>query len=376
MPVQNISRTDKSRSFFHLYNQGKDLKNRNLFNDEQDYQVFIGYLKDYLGPPPHPHKIKKSFSIKGRTYQGIPHQPKNYFNEIDLIAYSLRPDHFHLLLCQKTRGSLGRFIKSLSTRYAIFYNKKYQRTGPLFVDSCKSTPIKKLSQLLYLTHHLHDNPEENSQNLAEGHSSYAEYLGLRKTSWVKPKIVLDFFKKKNKTYEGNYQNFVEEYELDQEEKELLKGVIPEKEGFLKKSAVAPAELELSFQPKIFASLIAGAVFCLLFSIGLKNVQAFTAESKRPLLSPVSLVSKLENNSKVLTSRTESKTRLIVKTGDQSVNIRQRPTTDSKAIGKAEDGDVFEFISTDSEWYEVKLPDGLTGFISATYIEEIETKSRL
>ena len=57
----------------------------------------------------------------------------------------------------------------------------------------------------------------------------------------------------------------------------------------------------------------------------------------------------------------------VKIEDESeiVNIRQEPTINSKIIDKAKNGDVFELVSIDSEWYKVKLASE-SGFIFAKY----------
>ncbi len=55
-----------------------------------------------------------------------------------------------------------------------------------------------------------------------------------------------------------------------------------------------------------------------------------------------------------------------------INIRQEPTTNSKILGKAKDGETFEFVSQVPGWYEVKLLNGSKGYISDTYtaIKEI------
>jgi uncharacterized protein YgiM (DUF1202 family) len=62
--------------------------------------------------------------------------------------------------------------------------------------------------------------------------------------------------------------------------------------------------------------------------------------------------------------------LIVKIGDgsESVNIREQPSTKSEIVGKAKDGDTYELVSKNSEWYQIKLEDGSVAFISAKYSE--------
>lgn len=64
--------------------------------------------------------------------------------------------------------------------------------------------------------------------------------------------------------------------------------------------------------------------------------------------------------------------VMVKTeGGSSVNIRQEPTTTSKQIHQAKNGDIFEFVSEDSDWFKVKLASDSAGFISTKYAERID-----
>ena len=108
-------------------------------------------------------------------------------------------------------------------------------------------------------------------------------------------------------------------------------------------------------------------------------------SKSTILSPsTSVLSETEKSEEkkpeeikpevIKSEEKKPKITLIIKIDDDasasaSVNIREKPTTDSEKIGQAKNGETFEFVSEDSKWYEVKLADGLTGFISAEFIEE-------
>jgi uncharacterized protein YgiM (DUF1202 family) len=58
-------------------------------------------------------------------------------------------------------------------------------------------------------------------------------------------------------------------------------------------------------------------------------------------------------------------------GSPMVNIRQKPTTYSEKIGEAKDGDSFEYLSHSAGWYEIRLEDGSTGYISGKYVEEAQ-----
>ena len=213
MPAKNTTRIDAENSFYHVYNRG--VEKRIIFKDEQDYKVFLGYLKEYLSPKIDPLKIKKKFVLNGSTFVGIPHQPKNYFGKIELVAYCLMPNHFHFLIKQIEKGILERFMRSLLIRYSMYFNKKYDRVGSLFQGPYRSKLIENENYLLHLSRYIHLNPSEYTKNLTQAYSSYAEYLGIRKTSWINPKPILLYFDTAKADFirgTNTYKDFVEKFD--------------------------------------------------------------------------------------------------------------------------------------------------------------------
>lgn len=215
MPSKNIVKIYVKEGFYHIYNRG--VEKRTIFEDEQDYKVFLNYLKEYLSVAPDPKTLKKKFTLKGNTFKGIPRQPKNYHKEIDLIAFCLMPNHFHFLIKQHTKDAIKMFMRSLATRFSMYFNKRHNRVGKLFQGHYKASLIKDDIYLLHLTRYIHLNPLEYTNNLANAYSSYANYLGLRKASWVKPDIILSFFNYKilpELKKINLYKDFVEKYKKD------------------------------------------------------------------------------------------------------------------------------------------------------------------
>ncbi len=397
MTAQRLPKSNTNGTY-HVYNKG--VENKIIFNDDQDYNVFLGFLAEYLTPPQNPENTKKVFTVQGRTYRGVPHQPKNYFNKVDLIGYSLTPDRFHLIVQQKTKDSLEKFIRSLCTRYSMYFNKKYKRTGSLFDGPYKSVLIKEDLQLLHLTRHIHRIPlkeKDKDLNLIAGNSSYSQYLGIKKTSWVKPEVVLSYFnivKLDTSKNINDYKDFVENYVPDQQESELLEGItfdgerkslerrIPENEvkdlaSNPQKASDTPSEIysdiDTDMLPRKLDLLIVTVVFFILFGLGIRNVVMVQASKNiNPEASPTTLGTDAQEVEEIkIVEEVKPKTMLKVVINDEatSVNIRQQPTVKSDKIGEANENDVFEYVSKDSEWYEIILADGTKGFISARYIEE-------
>lgn len=61
--------------------------------------------------------------------------------------------------------------------------------------------------------------------------------------------------------------------------------------------------------------------------------------------------------------------LTIKTGGaQFINIRDKPSTESGVIDKAGDGDTFEMASREPDWYEIKLSEDLSGYVSEKFAQ--------
>lgn len=58
--------------------------------------------------------------------------------------------------------------------------------------------------------------------------------------------------------------------------------------------------------------------------------------------------------------------IILNTPTGYLNVRKENSVGSDLITTVNPGDILDLISEDEDWFEVKLPDGKTGWISATY----------
>ncbi|MFZ5366493.1 MAG: transposase [Patescibacteria group bacterium] len=205
MPAKNALKVYIENGYYHIYNRG--VEKRQIFSDEQDYAVFLSYLKTYLLPK-NEKQLREILSSPSTSYKEKDKALKllrlnNFSREIILLAYCLMPNHFHFLLKQKSKDAIDRFMNSLGTRYTMFFNKKYKRVGHLYQSQYKAVMAESEEQLLYLTSYIHRNPEElaSKGNAFRGWtsqpSSLPEYLGQRQASWVHPEEILSYFSKKN-----------------------------------------------------------------------------------------------------------------------------------------------------------------------------------
>jgi putative transposase len=187
--------------FYHIYNRG--VEKRTIFEDKQDYQVFIDILRYYLIPN---QEIPEFFSRKPKV---------KISHAVDLLAYCLMPNHFHLLVKQKEDNGISDLMHALGITYSMYFNKKYQRVGSLFQGRFKAKMVDKENYLLFLSKYIHLNPQElYSKSLKDyPYSSYSAYLTGKQKDFIKNDLILNYFSS-NKQKTNSYQEFVEDLETD------------------------------------------------------------------------------------------------------------------------------------------------------------------
>jgi len=228
MPAKNRYKIFVDHTYYHVYNRG--VAKQKIFLDQQDYVTFLSCLKLYLTPP---KPIDRRFAItlqgptlldKEKTIYAPSRQPNNHEKTIELVSYCLMPNHFHLMLRSIERDSMTRFMRSLATRYSMYFNKKYKRVGPLFQGTYKAVMIEKEAQFLWVTKYIHRNPlplvkNDPTQLSTYSYSSYLNYLGQIHQIWLHPENVLTYFSTTNPR--NSYQNFIEEPLAHQTENSYL-----------------------------------------------------------------------------------------------------------------------------------------------------------
>jgi putative transposase len=219
MPSKSVIRIYVQDGIYHIYNRG--VEKRKIFLGEQDYRMFLYFLKRYLVAPEDLQGLNPYISKRGI-------KETNLYKEIRLLCYCLMPNHFHLMLKQLTKKGVVDFMKRVSNAYTEYFNKKYKRTGSLFQGRYKAVLVDSEHYLLHLSRYIHANPRELSKNIQDfrkySYSSYLDYLGDRHTQWVHPQEILNYFEKQKGDLGGDefssYQNFVETYSEDEEHRIL------------------------------------------------------------------------------------------------------------------------------------------------------------
>ena len=224
MPHRNTIRHFMEGGIYHVYNRG--VEKRNIFLDEQDYAVFLHLLKYYLSPV---QKTETPPLLEFQNFKIVRPRPlANIEKDIELFAYCLMPNHFHLLIKQVTKDGVTKLLRRVATTYSMYFNKRYKRVGYLFQGRYKTVMVETDYYLIHISRYIHLNPYEltRSNLVSYPYSSYAHYLGIKHSAWLKTNLILSFFDRSRllpflHKY-PSYEEFVES--CPQNPKEVLKNL--------------------------------------------------------------------------------------------------------------------------------------------------------
>ncbi len=77
---------------------------------------------------------------------------------VDILCYSVMPDHYHLLLKERKESGISNFIRKCNISIAKYINIKNNRLGPIFESRFKAKHIDSNEYLLHLSLYIHLNP--------------------------------------------------------------------------------------------------------------------------------------------------------------------------------------------------------------------------
>jgi putative transposase len=181
--MPRTARLDVPDVLQHVMARG--IEGREIFRDTKDREAFLKRLSDLI--------------TKGN---------------IQLLAWCLMPNHFHLLL--RTHGmSLATMMRRLMTGYAVWHNRRHERKGHLFQNRYKSIVVEEEPYFLELVRYIHLNPVRGKllDNLSQldqyPYSGHAVLVGHKKFRGQDVEWVLGSFGKRMGAARRRYRDFVE-----------------------------------------------------------------------------------------------------------------------------------------------------------------------
>lgn len=141
---------------YHIYNRG--VEKRNVFTREKDYLRFIHDLYEFNDADP-VSNLWYYFNPKTSEVEPryIPREKKKRKLLVEILAFVLMPNHYHLILRQLRENGIVDFMQKLGG-YTMYFNKANQRVGALFQGRYKAVLVEKTPHFIYLPLYIHANP--------------------------------------------------------------------------------------------------------------------------------------------------------------------------------------------------------------------------
>lgn len=176
---------------YHICNRGVD--KREVFSNSCDYVRFLLSLQEFNRPDTIGSIYENSFRNNLETKS--PSKDKL----VEIIAYCLNPNHYHLILKQLRTNGIPIFMHKVGLGYSMYYNNKQKRSGSLFQGPFKSAHIDSNEYLLYVSAYVNCNSEIHKIHKADNYKwcSFPEYI-KNQNGLCNKKTILGQFKNKQK----------------------------------------------------------------------------------------------------------------------------------------------------------------------------------
>ena len=140
-------RQQSESGFYHVFQRGVCLFD--IFEDDEDRTFYLKRLADYAREL-----------------------------DVEIHAWCLMGNHTHLLI-RAEHKNLSAVMRKIGSVYARYFNRRHERSGPLFEGRFGSVCVETDSQYLSTVRYIHRNPIHHDERTLAGDypwSSYSEYV--------------------------------------------------------------------------------------------------------------------------------------------------------------------------------------------------------
>ena len=205
MPKRNSIKLYGSDQYYHIYNRGAN--QQNIFIEPEDYFYFLSLFKRHLSE-------ETIFDRYNRVFE-------KYFDEVELVAFCLMPNHFHLLCFLKEPDGIIHLMRSTMTAYTMYFNKKYKHTGKLYEGAFLAARIDNEAYLWQVSRYIHLNPLGLGYDFHNyAYSSMMYYTDNKHADWITINRLIETDRDKQE-----YLEFVSDYETMNQEMKYLKNIL-------------------------------------------------------------------------------------------------------------------------------------------------------
>ena len=126
----------------HIFNRG--INKNDIFVDDSDRVRFVESLYKFNNEGMAVRSEAESF------FDNPPPQEKI----VEILKWTLMPNHFHLLLQEKVDGGISEFVRRLGNGYTKYFNIRHKKSGFLFQNRTKMVLLENDRQFLYIPYYI------------------------------------------------------------------------------------------------------------------------------------------------------------------------------------------------------------------------------
>jgi len=191
-----------SNEIYHVYT--RSVAQQPIFRNKKEFTVFTNLIEYYKFPNPllrFSHYSRLNSKERAKFLNNLYKQNQNLVN---IYAFCLMPNHYHLLLKQTSDNGIMNFIRLCQNSYARYLNSKTKRFGSLFQSPFKALRIETDEQFTHVARYIHLNPLSSYilKNFSElksyKWSSYIDYFSETPRRFINTTLLTKLFKDKEK----------------------------------------------------------------------------------------------------------------------------------------------------------------------------------
>ncbi|MBV9349365.1 MAG: hypothetical protein JO026_01290 [Patescibacteria group bacterium] len=196
----------------YYYLSARGTAHLNIFREKTDYARLLFSLLYFQSP--------LVFKNIGRICGGFSEEGFPMDNDlveivlaerlIELLAFSIRPNGFHLLLKEGEKGGIAFYMHRILTGYTKFFQNKYRVSGHIFEGRYRAVHLKSDAEILRLSAYIHKGPSDiplsKSSDADYPWSSFQDFVkGNRWGGLIAPELIASKFAG---TFASNYNDYV------------------------------------------------------------------------------------------------------------------------------------------------------------------------
>jgi len=182
---------------YHVFN--RSVAGQIIFRNSREYKLFIELVEYYSFSD-----VRLRFSHYTRLEKNVRIQTldelyKSSKRLVNVYAFCVMPNHYHILVKQNVDNGISDFIRKLQGSYAHYLNIKTKRAGSVYQSPFKGSLIEYDEQFIHVARYIHINPltsyllDKKDKLKSYTWNSYRDYIGVDSRKFIKKNKLLNYF---------------------------------------------------------------------------------------------------------------------------------------------------------------------------------------